>query len=248
MLVEVPLVGGGLHDLKDINKMPEQYFKDTHTMLQEFSFLDEGLAHQIVVKNTNLIGDMIEDFDLFPSELFAPADDFLIERGVPSAKQGVIELTYRNAFKKYGNPLPKYIQDRLDKELRSIIDNNYATIYYISYLLVKHSKDAGYIVGSRGSVGSSLVATFMEITEVNPLPPHYICPKCHFSAFKLNVEEKKNYEQHPEALNLWKYFIIAVQAMTFQKTSPICGAKLEGNGCDIPFETFLDLKEIRFPI
>ncbi len=248
MLVEVPLVGGGLHDLKDINKMPEQYFKDTHTMLQEFSFLDEGLAHQIVVKNTNLIGDMIEEFDLFPSELFAPADDFLIERGVPSAKQGVIELTYRNAFKKYGNPLPKYIQDRLDKELRSIIDNNYATIYYISYLLVKHSKDAGYIVGSRGSVGSSLVATFMEITEVNPLPPHYICPKCHFSAFKLNVEEKKNYEQHPEAAKFMEILHNSGTGYDLpENICPICGAKLEGNGCDIPFETFLGFEGDKVP-
>ncbi|MDD3348717.1 MAG: PolC-type DNA polymerase III [Bacilli bacterium] len=248
MLVEVPLVGGGLHDLKDVSKMPEQYFKDTNTMLKEFSFLDQALAHQIVVKNTNEIGDMIEEFDIFPKELFAPADNFLAERGIPSAKQGVIDLTYKNAFTKYGNPLPKYIQDRLDKELKSIIDNNYATIYYISYLLVKHSKDAGYIVGSRGSVGSSLVATFMEITEVNPLPPHYICPKCHFHAFKLNSEEKKIYQQYPEASRFIEVLHSSGTGYDLPESfCPICGEKLEGNGCDIPFETFLGFEGDKVP-
>ena len=248
MLVEVPLVGGGLHDLKDIKKLPEQYFKNTDTMLQEFSFLGNELAHEIVVTNTNEIGNKVEEFEIFPEKLFAPADDFLAERGVPSAKQGVIDLTYKNAYAKYGNPLPKYIQDRLDKELHSIIGNNYATIYYISYLLVKHSKDAGYVVGSRGSVGSSLVATFMEITEVNPLPPHYVCPKCHFNAFKLNNEEKKVYSQVKEAE---QFNDVLHQSGTGydlpEKNCPICGAKLEGNGCDIPFGTFLGFKGDKVP-
>ena len=108
-------------------------------------------------------------------------------------KQAVIDLTYERARNLYGKDLPPFIGDRVKKELDSIINNNFASIYYISHLLVKHSRDAGYIVGSRGSVGSSLVAFFMGITEVNALPPHYYCPKCNFLAIKLNNEEKKKY-------------------------------------------------------
>ncbi|HKM30482.1 MAG TPA: PolC-type DNA polymerase III [Bacilli bacterium] len=248
MLVKMPLVGGGLHDLKDVEKMPEQYFKDTQTMLKEFSFLGDDVAHQIVVKNTNYISDKIEEFNIFPEKMFAPTDDFLAEKGIPSAKQGVIDLTYKNAYAKYGNPLSQYIQDRLDKELKSIIDNNYATVYYISYLLVKHSKDDGYVVGSRGSVGSSLVATFMEITEVNPLPPHYVCPKCHFNAFKLNSEEKKIYHQHQEAAKFSEVLQNSGTGYDLpEKLCPVCGTKLEGDGCDIPFETFLGFKGDKVP-
>lgn len=248
MLVEVPLVGGGLHELSKANEMPEQYFKNTETMLDQFDFLGTDVAHEIVVTNTNKISDMIEEFDLFPKKLFAPADNFLEEKGVPSAKQGVIDLTYETAYRIYGNPLPKIVQDRLDKELNSIIGNDYATIYYISYLLVKHSKDDGYVVGSRGSVGSSLVATFMGITEVNSLPPHYVCPKCHFSSFKLNSEEKKIYHQSKEAEKLYdKLEKVGTGFDLPEEYCPICGEKLVGNGCDIPFETFLGFKGDKVP-
>lgn len=208
--------------------------------LEQFSFLDYEDAYRIVVTNTNKIADMVERFAIFPKELLAPGDDFLSHMGVPSAKEDLIRLTYENAESIYGSPLPKLVSDRIEKELNSIIGNNYGSIYYIAYLLVKHSRDDGYVVGSRGSVGSSIVAYFMRITEVNSLAPHYVCPKCHFSSFKMTNEEKEKYGQTEEQ----KIF-----EEILQKTGcgidlpvnkcPICGEELVGNGIDIPFETFL---------
>ena len=240
MLLDKPMIGGGFHELHGLENMPKQYFRSTYDMLKQFDFLDYGLAYEIVVTNTNKIADMIERFPIFPKDLLAPGDDFMAHMGVPSAKEDLIRLTYGNAKAIYGDPLPQIISDRLDKELKSIIGNNYGSIYYIAYLLVKHSRDDGYVVGSRGSVGSSLVATFMGITEVNSLTPHYVCPKCHFSAFKYSKEEKAKYGQSENELKFEEILQNTGCGIDLPvNRCPVCGEILVGNGCDIPFETFL---------
>ena len=243
-----PKIGGGTHDLADIKNLPSFHFMTTDEMIDEFSFLDSDLAYEIVVTNTNKVADKIERFPLFPDELFAPADDSLKDRGIPSFKDGVINMTYTNAKRIYGEKLPKYIEDRLKKELASIIGNNFASVYYISHMLVKHSKDAGYIVGSRGSVGSSLVATLMEITEVNPLPPHYVCPHCHFSALKLTEEEQKIYVRNDKQMQLESKLQAADAGFDLEaSTCPECGSSLDRDGFDIPFETFLGFNGEKVP-
>ena len=240
MLLEKPMIGGGFHEFHSLKEMPKQYYRSTKDMLDQFSFLDYEDAYRIVVGNTNIIADKIERFSIFPDKLLAPGDDFLSHMGIPSAKEDLVRLTYETAKNRYGDNLPKIVSDQIEKELNSIIGNNYASIYYIAHLLVKHSRDDGYVVGSRGSVGSSLVATFSKITEVNSLPPHYICPKCKFSAFKYNPEQKEKYGQTSEQLIFEE--VLQNTGCGFdlpEGICPICGEVLEGDGCDIPFETFL---------
>ena len=248
MLFEVPMVGGGMHDLHEIKKLPKQHFRTTTEMLDEFSFLGDELAYEIVVKNSNIISDMVEKFSLFPKELLAPSDSFMADEGIPSAKEAAIKLTYDTAHKKYGENLPKLVEDRLEKELNSIINNNYGSIYFIAHMLVKHSREAGYVVGSRGSVGSSLVANFMGITEVNSLSPHYVCPKCHFTAFKLSPEEKRKYGQTPEQEKFEEILQSYGTGFDMPKQKcPICGEDLLSDGCEIPFETFLGFSGNKVP-
>ena len=239
--IDAPQIGGGVHPLKDIlPNVPSMHFMTTDEMLEEFSFLGKDLAYEIVVENTNKIADMIEEFALFPKDLLIPADDMLKDRGVPSFAKGVEEITYSTARAKYGENLPQFIEDRINKELEVIIGKGYASIYYISYMLVKYSTDAGYVVGSRGSVGSSIVAYFMSITEVNGLPPHYHCPHCHFMAMKYTDEQKKIY---PQSQGAEKFVDLLDKVETGydlpDDVCPICGEKLERLGVDIPFETFL---------
>lgn len=239
-------VGGGIHPLKDVEEIPTQHYLTTEEMLSEFSFLGNEVAEEIVVTNTNIIADMIESFPLLPNQLFAPSDDFMKDLGVPSFKDGVMELTYTRAKKLYGAKLPEYIEKRIKKELDSIIGNNYASIYYISHLLVKHSKDAGYVVGSRGSVGSSLVAFLMGITEVNSLAPHYFCPSCNYSVFKFSEEEKKLYKQEPSKFDS----LLADAGTGFdlpEANCPHCNTLMKKDGIDIPFETFLGFKGDKVP-
>ena len=248
MLFEVPMVGGGMHDFSELKEIPSTHFRSTSEMLDDFAFLGEKKAFEIVVTNTNIINDEIEEFPLFPKKLFAPGDDFMAKEGIPSAKEELLKLTYDTAHRKYGENLPQLVQDRLDKELNSIINNDYASIYFIAYMLVKHSKDAGYVVGSRGSVGSSLVANFMGITEVNSLPPHYVCPHCHFTAFKLSPEEKRKYGQTDNELKFED--VLQKYGTGFdmpQAKCPVCGCDLESDGCDIPFETFLGFSGNKTP-
>jgi len=240
MLLEKPMIGGGFHEFHSLKEMPKQYYRSTRDMLEQFSFLNYEDAYRIVVTNTNLIADKVEKFNIFPKELLAPGDDFLAHMGVPSAKEDLVRLTYENARARYGEELPKIISDRLEKELNSIIGNNYGSIYYIAYLLIKHSRDDGYVVGSRGSVGSSLVATFSKITEVNSLSPHYVCPKCKFSAFKYTKDQKEKYGQTKEQLLFEEILQETGCGIDLPEAiCPICGEKLDGDGCDIPFETFL---------
>ena len=246
--ISAPLVGGGIHPLVNCKNLPSFHFRSTEEMLNEFSFLDYDLAYEIVVTNTNKIADMVEEYRLFPKQLFAPQDDFLARDGIPSISQATIDMTYKRARELYGENLPKYIQDRIEKELNSIIGNKFAPIYYIAYMLVDYSKKAGYIVGSRGSVGSSLVAYLMNITEVNGLPPHYYCPKCKFTALKLSESEKEIYELTKEQLELDEVLQSVGTGFDLPiKKCPICGEELNQNGVDIPFETFLGFEGNKVP-
>ncbi len=240
--------GGGPHELAKYDGILDMHYRSTSEMLEEFAFLGSEKANEIVVINTNKINDMIDEYELFPKELYVPRDDFMADKnGVTSMKKAVIDISYQTANEIYGNPLPKYVKARLDKELDAIISHGYFSVYYISHLLVKNSNEAGYIVGSRGSVGSSFVATMMKITEVNPLKPHYVCPHCHFSAFKLTEDEKLLYEQDLSSEIDEKLQKVRVGADLEDLNCPKCGHKLERNGFDIEFETFLGFTGEKVP-
>ncbi len=156
------------------------YYRTTKEMLGEFGYLDTETAHEIVVDNTRVIADMIEALEpLPPYKLYQPK--------IEGAKEQVIELTNKRAQEIYGDTLPEVVQKRIDKELNSIVGHGYSVLYLIAHKLVKKSNDDGYLVGSRGSVGSSFVAFLMGITEVNPLPSHYTCDNCKHSDFDVDI-------------------------------------------------------------
>ena len=250
--ISAPQLGGGMHSLANCNQTPPQHFRTTDEMLADFGFLGADLAHEIVVTNTNKIADMVEEVVAFKTgkgALYSPADDeFKESLNVPSIKDDLIRIVYERAYRDYGNPLPKYIQDRLDKELKSIIDNGFSPVYYMSYLLVDKSNRDGYVVGSRGSVGSSFVATMMNITEVNPLAPHYYCPSCHFSAFKFTDVEKEKYGLTKEQVELDSILQAAGSGYDLPRINcPCCGKPLKKDGQDIPFETFLGFSGDKIP-
>lgn len=246
--VNAPLVGGGRHPLADMEEIPSFHFRSIDELMDNFSFLREEEAFEYIVANTQKINDLIESYELFPKDLFAPQDDFLADRGIESIKDATIKMTYDNAMAQYGDPLPPVIKDRIEKELNSIITNKFAPIYYIAYMLVDYSKKAGYVVGSRGSVGSSLVAYFMGITEVNALAPHYYCPHCHFMAMKYSDDEIKKYgltEEEKELQDVLREYGTGYDLP--KRVCPICGEELSQNGVDIPFETFLGFKGNKTP-
>jgi DNA polymerase III subunit alpha, Gram-positive type len=203
----------------DTEEKASLYFRTTDEMLQEFNYLEEEMAREIVIENSTLIADMIEELKPIPDGLFTPEID--------GAEQQIREMAYNKAYELYGEKLPEMVIKRLDRELKSIIDNGYSVIYLIAYKLVKKSLEDNYLVGSRGSVGSSLVATMCGITEVNPLPPHYRCPKC------------KNTEFISES--------IGVGVDLPDKNCPICGTKYLKDGYDIPFEVFMGFKGDKVP-
>ncbi|HLR63865.1 MAG TPA: PolC-type DNA polymerase III [Pseudogracilibacillus sp.] len=195
-------------------------FRTTHEMLQAFSFLNEAKAKEIVVTNTHQINDQIETISPLKEDLYTPT--------IEGADEDVRNLTYETAKSIYGDPLPAIVEERIEKELKSIIGHGFAVIYLISHKLVKKSLIDGYLVGSRGSVGSSLVATMTEITEVNPLPAHYACLNCNFNEFFTEGEYASGFDL-PD------------------KECPKCGEALKKDGQDIPFETFLGFKGDKVP-
>lgn len=249
IMINTPLVGGGgFHDLYYKEFKPNQYFMTTEEMMEEFSFLGTDLAYEIVVKNPGLISEQVDEIQIIPDELYAPTDEFLAEQGVPSIQVKVEKMVNDKVREIYGDELPPIVKKRAEKELGSIIEHQFSTIYYISHLLVKKSLDDGYLVGSRGSVGSSFVATLMGITEVNPLPPHYICPKCHFHAFKKTDEEKQMYGENDFEKEYQEVLMNTDCGWDLPKANcPVCNTKLIRDGHDIPFETFLGFKGDKVP-
>ena len=247
--IRTPLVGGGIHQLNKYNQMPEQYFLTTDEMLQSFSFLDADLAREIVVENTQKLNRMIEPIQAFPNDLYSLPDDAFIEQlGIKSISDEVKRLVYEKMQILYGdNPHPMVVK-RVKRELKNIIENSFAPNYYVSHLLVKKSLEDGYLVGSRGSVGSSLVATLLDITEVNPLAPHYRCPHGDFTVFKLSDEQAIEYGMTDEQKAFQPFFEHVQSGYDLPTHNcPICGAKLIKDGHDIPFETFLGFNGDKVP-
>ncbi len=208
----------------DADKQAPLYFRTTEEMLAEFYYLGEHEAYQVVVENTNKIADMIEKINPVPAEKFPPK--------IEGSDETLRQICYEKAISMYGDPLPEIVSERLERELNSIISNGFAVMYIIAQKLVWKSLEDGYLVGSRGSVGSSFAATMAGITEVNPLSPHYLCKKCKYNDF-YSEEVKKQAGNSGCGLE--------------DKNCPVCNEPLSKEGHDIPFETFLGFKGDKEP-
>lgn len=214
---EILMAGKGFDDA---HMQPPLYFKTTEEMLSDFSYLPKEQREAVVITNPQLIADQIEEIKPIPDELYTPKID---------NSDGMLrDMCIKRSEELYGTPVPKTVQLRLDKELNSIIKHGFGVVYYISHKLVTKSLSDGYLVGSRGSVGSSLVATFSDISEVNPLPPHYLCPNCKYCQFFEDGSVGSGVDL-PD------------------KDCPKCGKKLKKDGHDIPFETFLGFNGDKVP-
>ncbi|KRN88621.1 PolC-type DNA polymerase III [Ligilactobacillus ceti] len=211
---------GGANPLNRLEKLPAAHFRTTDEMMDDLAFLGEELAQEVIVDNPNKVVEMVEEMTPLKDKLYTP--------NMPGADDDIRKLSMDKAREWYGDELPELVEARLEKELTSIIGNGFSVIYLISQKLVFKSNKDGYLVGSRGSVGSSFVATMTGITEVNPLPPHYRCPKCKYSKFFENGEYGSGYDLPDEVC-------------------PNCGIELIKDGQDIPFETFLGFKGDKVP-
>ena len=209
---------------KDADDQAPLFLRTTDEMLKEFEYLGSEKAEEVVVTNTNKIADMCEKISPVRPDKCPPV--------IENSDQMLRDICYNKAHDMYGENVPEIVKERLDRELNSIISNGYAVMYIIAQKLVWKSNEDGYLVGSRGSVGSSFVATMSGITEVNPLSPHYLCPNCHYSDF--DSEEVKEYTGRSGC-------------DMPDKVCPVCGSMLHKEGFDIPFETFLGFKGNKEP-
>lgn len=197
------------------------YFKSTAEMLNDFSYLGEEAARRVVIDIPNMIADMCEVLKPFPDGTNAPTFE--------NADKELSDMSTNRAHELYGDPLPPIVQARLDRELKSIIGNHYSSLYLMAQRLVSKSLSDGYLVGSRGSVGSSFVATMAGITEVNPLAPHYVCPNCKHSDFDIDKSKHTVGADMPDML------------------CPVCGHSYKKDGFEIPFEVFLGFEGDKIP-
>lgn len=209
----------GAQGFSDADEQAPLYLRTTEEMLEEFSYLGER-AYEVVVTNTNKIADMCETIQ--------PVKDGSYPPSIENCEQDLVDMCHAKAHRIYGDVLPEIVQKRMDRELDCIVKYGYSVMYMIAHKLVKKSNDAGYLVGSRGSVGSSFAAFLSDITEVNALCPHYVCPECQHS-------EWFEHGEYPTGIDMP------------DKNCPVCGAKMHKDGLEIPFETFLGFKGDKVP-
>jgi len=220
-------IGGIRHPMYPMNRekrrnfvAPDQHLRTTKELLDEAGKILPGREEEFVINNPKMIADQIETL--------MPIDPNLHTPTIPGSAEIFEKEIYKNAYQRYGNPLPKIVEDRIAREWNSVKTNGFTVQYYIAMLLVKQSNKDGYPVGSRGSVGSSFIATMSDITEVNPLVPHYLCPKCTHSEFFENNEYANGFDLPP-------------------KKCPVCGTDMNRDGHNIPFETFLGFNGDKVP-
>ncbi len=210
----------GAQGFSDADEQAPLYLRTTDEMLEEFSYLGEETARKIVIENTNKIADMCEEIQ--------PVKDGSYPPSIENCEEDLVKMCHEKAHRIYGDVLPEVVQKRMDRELDCITKYGFSVMYMIAHKLVKKSNEAGYLVGSRGSVGSSFAAFLSDITEVNALCPHYVCPKCKHS-------EWFEHGEYPTGIDMP------------DKDCPVCGARLKKDGLEIPFETFLGFKGDKVP-